>query len=198
MAIRRLSSSNISTAGKGKSSSALAGYSPAIDEMDLIQRVNVGSGGAASIIFSSIPQNYQNLQLRWVARSSGSTSNRINLNINGDTTSTGYWHTLYGTGSSAAAYTISTAYIQIGSMTVSTDTANVFGAGILDIIDYNVSGKNRVVRSLSGHDLSGSGLILLYSGARFNADPLTSITLTPNNGESFSVNSIFSLYGVVS
>jgi hypothetical protein len=165
-------------------------------DFESIATVTVGSGGAASVEFTSISGSYQHLQVRYVTRCAGSTGNRVNLNINGDTTNSAYWHSLYGTGSSAAAYTISTAYIQVGSMPVSTDTASVFGVGVIDILDYASASKNRVVRSFAGHDLNGSGLVLINSGARYNTDAVTSLKFTTNTAQDFAQHTTFALYGV--
>ena len=168
----------------------------AAGSFESIATVTVGAGGASSIEFTNIPGTYQHLQIRYVSRSASTTANRFNLNINGDTTNSAYWHSLYGAGAGAAAYTVSTAYIQVGSMPVSSDTANVFGVGIVDILDYAVSGKNRVIRALAGHDLNGSGLVLINSGARYNTDSITSLTFTPNAVENFAQHSTFALYGI--
>lgn len=161
-----------------------------------IATTTVGAGGVSSITFSSIPSTYTHLQIRAISRSAGSTANRVNLNINGDTTTSAYWHLIYGTGSGAAAYTISTAYLQVASQSVSSDAASIFGTMVVDVLDYANTNKNKTVRTLGGTDLNGSGLITLYSGAQFSTGAITSLTFTPNAAENFAQYSSFALYGI--
>lgn len=195
MAISRVSQSTVKQ-GLDKSQTFKAGIPPILGRYYALASETVGVGGAASIQFTNIPPIYKHLQIRFMTRSAGSSSSRVNLNINGDTSSTAAWHSFYGTGAAVAGYTIGTAYIQVGSMPTSANTAGNFGVGVIDILDYSNSNKNKVVRSLGGHDLNGSGLVLLNSGARYNTEILTSITLTPNAAENFAQYSIASLYGV--
>lgn len=160
-----------------------------------ISTVTVGAGGAASISFTSIPSTYQHLQIRWSGRSSGTNINAI-LNVNGDTSSSAYWHLLYGSGSAAAAYTISTQYISLGGTTVSTDAANIFAVGVTDILDYANTNKNKTIRSTNGFDTNGGGYIYaLPSGQWVNTAAITSLTIAPGAGN-WAQYSSFALYGI--
>jgi hypothetical protein len=160
-----------------------------------IATVTVGAGGASAATFSSIPSTYQHLQIRWSGRSSGTNINAI-LNVNGDTTSSANWHLLYGTGSAAATYTISTQYISLGGTTVSTDAANIFATGVTDILDYANTNKNKTVRSTNGLDTNGGGYIYgLVSGQWVNTAAITSLTIAPGAGN-WAQYSSFALYGI--
>ena len=194
MAVTRISQSSLKQ-GLKKNKNFVAGIPPVLGRYYALASETVGAGGAASISFTNIPSIYSHLQVRFMTRGAGSSS-RINLNINGDTSSTAIWHSFYGLSNSVAGYSIDTAYIQVGSMPTSSQAANNFGVGVIDILDYSSTTKNKVVRSLGGHDLNGSGLVLLNSGARYSTQVLTSITLTPNSGDNFAQYSIASLYGV--
>jgi hypothetical protein len=79
-----------------------AGYDPAATF--LIQRV-AGTGASNTITFSSIPQNYKNLQIRWIARSTFATASAVNINtkINADTGANYAYHYLSGNGSAVTA-----------------------------------------------------------------------------------------------
>lgn len=156
----------------------------------------VSGSGVSSVTFSSIPSTYRHLQIRYISRSSGSTANRVNVNLNGDTTSTFYWHSLYGSGASAAAYAFQSAYIQVAPQPVSTDTASAYAAGVIDILDYKDTNKYKTLRTLSGDDLNGSGLLFFNSGAWGNTNAITSIAITPNAVENFASGTTFALYGV--
>lgn len=199
MSIRRLSNSTISTQGKGKSSNLIAGYSPAIDEMDLIERVVVGATPLASVTFGSgntIPQTYQHLQLRALVRdSAGTTWYSCQLQFNGDTTAANYaTHTLQGDGATATAngYT-STG----GTYTPFNPGSNktYFGAAVIDILDYANTSKNKVVRSVDGSEQNGSGYIRLVSGVWLSTAAITSIKIVAGNTAFVQYNT-FALYGV--
>ena len=160
-----------------------------------ISTVTVGAGGSASITFSSIPSTFQHLQIRSIGRSAG-TNHTINLNFNGDTSSSAYWHLLYGTGSSANAYAVSTAYMQAGYDAKSTDGANIFSANITDILDYANTSKYKTIRTLGGYDTNGGGELGLSSGSWASTSAVTSIVLTTGNAANFAQYSTFALYGI--
>lgn len=72
--------------------------------MQFISSVTVGSGGAASMTFSSIPQTYTDLFLVVSARHNGTGSDSVIAQLNG--TTTGYTFRYLGTdGSSIQNYT---------------------------------------------------------------------------------------------
>jgi hypothetical protein len=84
-------------------------------------------------------------------------------------------------------------YIYAQSSPSSGSTANVFGAGVIDILDYTTT-KAKSTRSQSGYDANGSGLSLPLSGAWVSTAPVTNITLSPSTA--FAQYSHFALYGI--
>jgi hypothetical protein len=80
-------------------------------------------------------------------------------------------------------------------MPTNSAAANVFGAGIIDILDYADTNKYKTVRALSGTDNNGSGDIILGSGLYQQTTAITSITLEAN-GVNWLTNSSFALYGI--
>lgn len=200
MAVRRLSQSFLSTRGRGKASSLIAGYGFGVDEMDLIARTTVGAGGTGAVTFSSIPQTYQHLHIRVTARSAeqGTPYSNLGVRINGDSTANYSRHLLYGNGTSAIAAgdtgNTSSSYFYMAGDTA---TANAFGVALFDVLDYAVSTKVRVIRGISGWDSNGSGFIALGSGALMSSTAaVTSITFLPSSS-SYRQHSVLSLYGVV-
>ena len=167
-------------------------------DFDSIATTTVGGGGVASITFSSIPSTYRHLQIRSIGRSSTATASDVDvkLQFNSDTGSNYSIHYLYGTGSSAAAAaTASNSYATGGDVIKDGNTANVFAASVIDVLDYANTSKNKTVRALSGWDANGSGTVYLNSGAWFNTTAISTITLTPWSGN-FMQYSQFALYGV--
>jgi hypothetical protein len=108
-------------------------------------------------------------------------------------------HGLYGTGSSVGAYAdLSMTYIDTTVVTQSSDTANVYGAVIVDIHDYASTTKNKTVRCFGGYDANGSGYAAMHSGLWRNTNAVTTLTFVPGSisGGDFNENSTFALYGI--
>jgi hypothetical protein len=155
------------------------------------------SATTASVTFAGIPSGYKHLQIRVLSRSSAAVNaDNINLTYNGSTSSYYAYHQLYGTGSAAFSNTSNdTAKNQTGYYPGANIASSIFGVTIMDILDYSNTSKNKVVRTLTGYDSNGDGLILLRSGLWMETSAISSITLTGSAG-SFVTNSQFALYGV--
>ena len=172
------------------------GLAAPLGDYQAIMTATVDSGGASSITFSSIPSTFKQLQIRaMLKRSGGTAADNTNLTFNSDTGSNYSWHQLYGEGSSALA---SAATSQTSIRTIHSDTtANVFGVGIIDILDYANTSKNKTTRTLAGWDdnFATTGYILMRSGLWMSTAAVSTITMTPNSG-SFAQYSSFALYGI--
>ena len=165
-------------------------------DFESIATVTVGSGGASSISFSGIPSGYQHLQVRAVASDSRSTSadSRLYLTFNNDTSSSYNEHTLWGTGSTTGAYG-SPSVPNIPALIIGKSNGSIFGASVMDILDYASPSKNKVLRTLGGVDANGSGSINLQSGLWRSTSAITSIQLTPIIGPILQ-HSTVALYGI--
>ena len=153
-----------------------------------IATVTVGSGGASSISFTSIPSTYTHLQLRVSARTT-SAANCI-LTFNGDTGSN--YGTLYveGTGSGVSAGNAAGTSFSGGVYVADT---GVFTGQIIDILDYANTNKYKTLLGLTGTDRNGNSTWITLGGGSWNsASAITSITIT----NSFAQYSTFALYGV--
>lgn len=170
-----------------------------LNSYESIQTVTVGSGGAASVSFTSIPSTYKHLQIRGIARCAASTDRNLRLFVNGDTNNANYkQHWLYGNGSSAASEN-NTISPQIGYLPMSSDTSGIFGATITDILDYTSTNKTKTVRALFGWDGNGStsGLVSLGSGFQTSStSAVSSLTIQMSNGSNLAEFSSFALYGI--
>lgn len=161
----------------------------------LIQRINVGAGGVSSVSFTGIPSTYTHLQVRVISRLSTATSGG-RITFNSDSAANYSRHYLEGTGSSAVSgASTSASFMDILTSPVSTDTANVFSANIIDILDYANTNKYKTVRNLAGLDINGTGYVDLWSGNWRSTAAIASITFTPQAGN-FVQYSSFALYGV--
>jgi hypothetical protein len=165
--------------------------------MEPIASTVVGSGGSIIVTFNDIPQTYKHLQLRFIGRNT-STNDGIRFRLNGDNGSNYTRHLLYGNGASVvAAAGTSTTSLGIANFPTSSTTASVFGAGVIDILDYANTSKYKTTRALAGFDANGSGSIFLYSGLWLNTDPVTSISFIwdANNSAEYSRISLYGIRG---
>jgi hypothetical protein len=165
---------------------------------DSIATTTVGSGGASSITFSSIPSTYTHLQLRYIARTlyAGAADSAV-VQVNGSTANSYTIHYLYGDGTSAAAAaTAPYTFTYAGYLPGATVTANVFGVAIVDLLDASNTSKYKTIRSLNGMDANGSGNARLTSGLIQDTSAISSIKLTADNGSNFAQYSHFALYGI--
>ena len=172
-----------------------AGAGGVAGDYELISSTILGSN-TASVTFSGLgtyASTYKHLQIRMVSKTSDASSLGVLTRFNSDTGSNYSWHVLLGNGSavSSAAGT-STTFMYGGIQPRSVDTANAFGASVIDILDSYSTSKNKTIRSLSG--VIGSR-IDLYSGNWRNTSSLTTIDIISENG-SFITASRFSLYGI--
>lgn len=178
---------------------ASANQGSAANSFESIATVSVGSGGSSSIDFTSIPGTYSHLQIRGIARTNRSDANfdALLITFNSDTGSNYSDHYLFGDGSAAYADgTANRASIRLYYATTGNATASVFGASIVDILDYSNTNKYKTTRTLIGYDLNGSGTITLNSGSWRSTNAITSIQIKPNSGTSFNQYSHFALYGI--
>lgn len=175
---------------------ASSGGAAAGGAYESISSTVVGAGGAANVTFSSIPQTYKHLQVRFNLRvASGGTQDEMYLTLNGVGSSNAN-HGLWGNGSNASVDALTyTSVIYIGKSIGGTGTSNVFTGGIIDIHDYTSTTKYKTVRTFSGYDANGSGHVQLTSG--FNYSDLTALTsLSIRSNSNIAEFSTISLYGI--
>jgi len=168
-----------------------------------------GSGGA--ITFSSIPQTYTHLQLRFYAQGNYGGDNQsgaINLRFNGDTGSNYYWHGMnmnYSNGAVGSYSVGPTSYLMPSTMALSSSNQANMGVGIFDVFDYTNSNKYKTTRGISGNNnnttIGNSSYALdasYISGVWNSTSAVSSISVwNPNGSElQFNVGTVIALYGV--
>ena len=113
---------------------------------NLISTVTVGSGGAASIEFTSIPQTYTDILLKLSVRSTqANNANTLSIKFNG---STANFTACLIEGSGASASSFSQSAGNIGNVQGTSSTASVFSS--LDIYISNYSGSTYKSYSADG------------------------------------------------
>jgi hypothetical protein len=155
-----------------------------------IATVDVGSGGAANIEFTSIPSTFTDLCVKLSARNS-STGEDIWIEINGSTV--GFSNKLlYGTGSTALSTSVTT---YVGAIPASTYTANTFSSTDIYIPNYAGATNKSISSDSTSENNATFALAVLSATLRSNTAAITSIKVYPNTG-SFVQYSSATLYGI--
>jgi hypothetical protein len=159
----------------------------------LIETVTVGSGGAASIEFTSIPQTYTDLLIKLSLRSTTAVTNRtFYLNPNGSSAN-GTSRILIGNGASASTQTDTR--ITGRDIPGTSATSSVFGNAKFYIPNY----RSSVAKSISVDAVMENNATTAVSGITANlwnvTDAITTLTFVPELGD-FAQFSSASLYGI--
>ena len=157
------------------------------------------TGTQASVTFSNLNSSYgatyQHLQLRITARSSHTAITSPRIRLNGDSTAIYDFHDLRGTGSSMLSQAgTNNQSMYLGDILGTNNTANAFGAYLVDILDAFETTKNKTMRCLSGYAADSRQIDLTSSQWR-NTAAVTSIQVLLDSG-SYVSGSRFSLYGM--
>ena len=158
--------------------------------------VTVGSGGAATMAFSSIPATYTDLILVYSGRTSEPTGTfyEVSLTLNGSTT--GFTaKQLYGDGSSASSSSPTSR--QAGLIGNVATTSNTFSN--TQVYFPNYAGSNNKSYSVDSvtENNSAASYVSMLAGLWSNSAAITSISIAPTSGN-FVQYSTASLYGIKS
>jgi hypothetical protein len=160
--------------------------------------VTVGSGGAATIDFTSIPATYTDLIVLLSGRSTAlNTDENISLRFNSSTS--GYSRrVLTGNGASAtSSNSASEAEMFIGDVSGSTATSDTFGNLAIYIPNY-ASANNKSVSVDNVQETNATtAYARLIAGLWSNTAAITSLSVRPYGGSTnFAQYSTASLYGI--
>jgi hypothetical protein len=160
-----------------------------------IASATVGSGGAATIDFTSIPSTYTDLVVKLSARSNN-TSVGVYVNYNGNSANYASLR-LYADGATTYSDTHGSAaqIAVVAGVNISTFTASTFSS--MDFYIPNYAGSNN--KSASSDSVTENNATTAWAalGANLwsNSAAITSIALTPAAG-SFVQYSTATLYGI--
>jgi len=158
----------------------------------------ITSPGSSPTSFTSIPQTFKHLQIRYILRDTGGSGfSQGSITVNSSGASNMAYHKLSGNGSTVTASAASNDgyWSTLFLAAMNSTTAGTFAAGIIDILDYTDTSKNKTMRILAGGDGNGSGQVLLGSGLVVSTTAISSITFyAPSNG--FATNTQIALYGI--
>jgi hypothetical protein len=159
--------------------------------MQLISSVSVGSGGAATIDFTSIPSTYTDLVLVLSARATSTTAT-ITVAFNGSSAS---FTSIYLNGAAGSAPTSATGTTLVGYASTTSHTASTFGSLSIFIPNYAGSAnKNFSVDSVQENSGAATTNLNIFTNVWANTAAITQITLSLAN---FAQNSTAYLYGIL-
>ena len=167
----------------------------------LIQSVTVGSGGQASIDFTSIPSTYADLCVLFSGRCTAAFTRRVlRLRINNSVTTTDYADRyLQGNGSAASSGTDATGtstYIQIFDLPAASATANIFANIGIYIPNYASSTTYKSISvDAAPEDNGTTAYMSMVAGIYNNNTAITQVNLLPDSGN-FAQYSTAYLYGI--
>lgn len=160
----------------------------------LIQTISVGSGGAASIDFTSIPATYTDLKLVFSIRTNraGATVDALGLKINNVSTNQSM-RILYADGSSVGSQTDTTINTAV---VASTATASVFGNGEFYIPNYAGSTNKSVSAESVNENNATLNYMYMVAGLWSQTTAINQLTLYSINSATIQQYSSASLYGI--
>lgn len=163
--------------------------------MKLISTTTVGSGGAASVEFTSIPQTYTDLLLRISARANEGSSygDSIIVKPNGSTSNQSFTR-LYGLGSGSPVSDTGSNWRTIGAST--TLTANTFGNSDFYIFNYAGNANKSAFSDGVSENNGTNGFLMILGYLWSDTTAITSLTITANTTYTIQQHSTFSLYGI--
>lgn len=163
-----------------------------------IATVTVGSGGAGSVTFSSIPQTYTDLCVLVSARDDRSLYvDDYRILLNGNTTPYAY-KALSADGASVNNYQSSgpSNANLVGVVTAANATANTFGNGLVYIPNYTNSSNKIYSADAVSENNATSAQQWLVAGVYQDTSAITSITIDQGDGSNWLQYSTFYLYGI--
>lgn len=175
---------------------SVSATSQILGDYESIATVTVGSGGAATIDFTSIPQTYAHLQIRFVSRGLATATDVLpSFRVNFSAPPAGSVHGIRGNGTSNSAESIAFSDPYFARTSANNALGSVFGSHVIDLYDYSSTTKRKTVRAIGGHDRSDAGWIGAYSGVLATTSQITSIRLFPfaNNWAQYTTAA---LYGI--
>lgn len=161
--------------------------------MTLVSTVTVGSGGAASIDFTSIPQTGTDLFLVLQTRGS-STPLYTQIQFNADTGSNYTRMILEGTGSSAASFSATSTALFAWNAT-SAYTANTFSSTSIYIPNYTASTSKSISIESVNENNASTGYQAIEAGLWTGTSAISSIKIftASSNYVQYSTASLYTI-----
>jgi hypothetical protein len=161
-----------------------------------IAAVTVGSGGAATIDFTSIPQTYTDLQIMVSVRKATTGSTDLGIRYN-SSTSGYYYRQLKGNGATASSNNATnSSYYYIEDTVPGSDyTANTFNNSTIYIPDYTGNKNKSAFSDAVSENNATTAFAVLSAGLWYVTSAITDISIKAGTGN-FAQYSTATLYGI--
>lgn len=156
------------------------------------------TGYPTSVTFSSIPQTYKHLQLRFTTKSDfGGDTAILTMRLNGNSGTNYNWHQVQAAGGGSITSTSGgpEAQIRLGEMPALYGSTGAINGGIIDIVDYTSTTNFKTIRAVNGMNASTGSNVGLRSGLFRNTAAVTSVSMQGLTS-TVTLGSRFSLYGI--
>jgi len=162
---------------------------------EAIATVTVGSGGAANIEFTSIPQTYTDLLVKASVRDArtGDIFSNLLIRFNGSSSNLSA-RRLFGNGTSAASSAPSSSIVTVLNGPLS--TSNTFSSGEFYIPNYTSANNKSVSTDIVTENNATESYQELNAGLWSDSSAITSITLLSNYSVNLVQYSTATLYGI--
>ena len=162
---------------------------------ELIETIEVGAGGAASIEFTSIPQDGVDLVCLVSGRATSSSAGGIEVRLSGDTSSNYLQRNLLGTGSGVSSTGGTDTAFQLAT-NPSTYTSNTFGNMSFYVCNYTSSATKSIKVDLVSENNAAAGFQRLISGHWNNTAAVTDLKIFKpgDNLAQYSTASLYKIY----
>lgn len=163
------------------------------ETMTLISTVTVGSGGASSISFASIPSTYTDLVLLMSGRSTTSNIQGQSIRVNSNASTIYSFRRMEGSGSGVSSDSNTLDFLPAGTIAGTAQTANTFNNSSIYFPNY----AGATNKSISADNVSENNATQAYqqllAGLWANTAAITSITIFAD----YAQYSTASLYGIL-
>jgi hypothetical protein len=149
------------------------------------------TSNTSTVTFGSIPSGFRDLVVVINTKTNTAGPDSMGIRFNGDTGSNYSNVRVVGNSSGTSSYSDTTSVAYIGVAASSSNPLSV----ILHIMDYSATDKHKTILSRGSQ---GDGWVTLHSGRWANTAAITSLTITPPAGSSWTMSTggTLSLYGI--
>lgn len=165
----------------------------------LIQEI---APSTTTVVFSSIPQYYNHLQIEWIARSASTAADTeyITIKVNSDATNSNYRYCRWESSYVVNGYGGGGDYRNVGRISAGTAYTYSCGVGRIFIPYYTGTTFKKQMHNFStcrGNGNANSEQFVAAFGMEWeNTAPISDLTIDTTSGGNFVTGSKFRLYGV--
>lgn len=163
---------------------------------EAIATVTVGSGGASTIDFTSIPNTFTDLLIKYSLRTShSSVADDLLIRFNSDTTNNYTYRRLFGNGSSAISDNATSNFVLASFINAANATSSTFGNGEIYIPNYTSSNRKTTSSDAVAETNASTQFMAMIASIWNGTSAITSIQLIGGSAN-FVQHSTATLYGI--